>query len=71
MYKDLEAELGGLIRQLETQQCCLDKQTEQDRQAHMVLDTYPARISTMQLKIASSDQLISVPLVKEESPHLG
>ena len=69
-YKDLEAELGGLIRQLETQQTHLDKLVAQEKDAKLALDTYPNRISVIEQKIVSSDQLISTPLIKEEVPHL-
>ena len=69
-YKDLEAELGGLIRQLETQQTHLDKLVAQEKDAQLALDTYPNRISEIEQKIISSDQLISVALVEEDVPHL-
>eukprot|EP00731_Ephydatia_muelleri_P021460 Em0014g51a len=69
-YKDLEAELGGLIRQLETQQTHLDKLVAQEKDAKLALDTYPNRISVIEQKIVSSDQLISIPLIKEEVPRL-
>ena len=68
-YKDLEAELGGLIRHLEAQQSRLDKLKLLEKEANVVLDTYPDKISDVQTKLVSSSQLISVPLMKEEAPR--
>lgn len=69
-YKDLEAELGGLIRQLELQQVRLDKMIEQEKDANLTLGTYPNRMNALQQKITSSDQLISAPLVGDETYHI-
>ena len=55
--QDVQAELHGLIANVESHNATMKKLSEQEREATSIIQTYPDEITALQNKIHSAKQL--------------